>query len=81
MPIPSNLRSEDVYDAIIAYKSAHDGNSPTLRQLGAACGIASTFHVSLLLTRLEENGLIKRTPFKPCSIQVVGATWHPPEVE
>ncbi len=74
---------QTIFDFIVVYKCANDGNSPTIREIGQACGISSTSFVSNILARLERQGLI-RLP-KVCGvsrhIHVVGGQWsyHPTE--
>jgi DNA-binding Lrp family transcriptional regulator len=51
----------DVLEYIQAYKTYYCGDSPTLRQIAAACEISSTSVVSHILRRLEQDGKIKRT--------------------
>ena len=67
-----------LYRYIVDYKRAHDGNSPTLREIVDAGLASSTSVADYRLAALEEAGLIRR----PCSgartIEVVGATWSPP---
>jgi SOS-response transcriptional repressor LexA len=74
---------EHVYDFIVSYKKSHDGNSPTIREIGEACGISSTSVVSYWLHRLESRGLIRRP--EPTignrfatKIEVVGGKWYQP---
>ena len=71
---------ESVYNSIIAYKRAHDGNSPTFREIMEDCGISSTSVVLYYLNKLEQRGLIRR-PEPPIGnrnatkIEVVGGKW------
>ncbi len=75
-----DAKPKHVYDFIIAYKTAHDGNSPTFRQIGDACGITSTSVVNFYLVFLEEQGLVKvERSWQTRSISIVGASWRPPE--
>ena len=62
---------------IISYKHANDGNSPTIREIGQACGISSTSFVSNILYRLEHQGLIRLPKIVGVSrhIHVVGGQW------
>lgn len=52
-------RAERVYDAVVRAIRA-TGLPPTMRELGEACGISSTFVVSYQLKKLERMGLIER---------------------
>lgn len=47
-----------VYRAILEHKRAHDGNSPSVREISKATGVKSTSQVMLELKRLELLGLI-----------------------
>ena len=75
--IPAHRR---VYEFIVAYKQAHDGNSPTIREIGAACGISSTSVVVYWLQRLQRDGLIHRPEPQignryASKIELVGGQW------
>ena len=65
-----------VLQAIIDHKTAHDGDSPTVRELAQATGAASTSSVSYHLTRLEAAGLIEREYALARVIRVVGGQWR-----
>lgn len=70
-----------LYDFIVAYKTAHDGNSPTLREIEASedAPYNSTSHASEALRKLEERGQIRLAGAgRARSIEVVGARWVPP---
>ncbi|GAB2326699.1 LexA family protein [Streptomyces variabilis] len=47
------------------------GYAPSLREIGAAAGLASTSSVAHQITRLEEMGLIARDPGRPRAYRVV----------
>jgi hypothetical protein len=68
---------DQVYAFLVRYKRAHDGNSPTLREIASACHI-SVSSVSHHLTRLRLDG---RIVFRGKSrmIELAGATWQPPD--
>ncbi len=57
-----------------AYKSGHDGCSPTYRQIANECDLTSPSHARYQLQRLEELGLI-RLPEDANDIEVVGGQW------
>ena len=61
---------------IIRYKMAHDGNSPSIREMGDACGVSSTSVVAYNLEKLERAGKIEIDGSR--GIQVVGGRWVPP---
>lgn len=66
----------DVLQAIIHYKTAHDGLGPTVRELALATGAASTASVDYHLVRLEAAGLIQRDPVIARAIRVTGGEWR-----
>ena len=73
--IPSTR--DQVFDFLVRYKLAHDGNSPSLREIADACNIVlSGAHYHL--TRLQLDNRI-RLGGKSRMIEVVGAEWHPPD--
>lgn len=59
-----------IYDFIRAYSDEH-GYPPSVREIGAAVGLASPSTVHMHLKVLEERGLIKRDSKKPRTIEVV----------
>ncbi len=65
---------------IVDYKLAHDGNSPTYREMMRETGLSSTSMVAFHLEKLEEAGLIERPQQVGNSrvIEVVGGQWLPP---
>ena len=71
---------QKVYQFIKAYKKAHDGNSPTIREIGDGCGINSTSTVRFYLCGLERLGLIRRSDVsgRTRAIEVVGGKWIAP---
>ena len=60
-----------IYDFIRAYSTEH-GYPPSVRETGAAVGLASPSTVHLHLKVLEEQGLIKRDSKKPRTTEVMG---------
>jgi len=52
----------DVLAYIARYKSGHDGDSPTMRQIIEATDVKSTGHVSDILHKLEDAGLLRIGP-------------------
>lgn len=63
---------------IIAYKQAHDGNSPSIREIMRELGIPGTCHMSYILKRLQADGWIYLEPYNSRSIHVIGGRWLPP---
>lgn len=60
-----------IYDFIRTYSDEH-GYPPSVREIGAAVGLASPSTVHMHLKVLEEQGLIRRDSKKPRTIEVVG---------
>lgn len=60
-----------IYDFIQSYSEEH-GYPPSVREIGAAVGLASPSTVHMHLKVLEEHGLIKRDSKKPRTIEVMG---------
>lgn len=69
-----------IYDFIRAYSNEH-GYPPSVREIGAAVGLASPSTVHMHLKVLEEQGLIKRDSKKPRTIEVMGKQVTSPEGE
>lgn len=59
-----------IYDFIRSYTDEH-GYPPSVREIGAAVGLASPSTVHMHLKVLEEQGLIRRDSKKPRTIEVV----------
>jgi len=68
-----------IYDFIVSYKIAHNGNSPSIRDIGAAVYINSTSQVRYRLDLLVDAGLIRYLPDIARSIEIVGGRWIRPE--
>jgi len=66
-----------VFDFLVRHKRAHDGNSPTTREIAQACDIALSV-VHYHLTRLEIANLIHITGKPRANIEIVGGVWRPP---
>lgn len=67
--------SETVLAAIIEYKTAHDGASPTLREIADYCDIASNSTVHRLLRELADGGRIRLPAGTNRGIEVAGGRW------
>ncbi|MCI1665380.1 MAG: transcriptional repressor LexA [Atopobiaceae bacterium] len=63
-------RQQQIYDFICTYTDDH-GYPPSVREIGAAVGLASPSTVHMHLKFLEENGYIHRDPNKPRTIEIV----------
>lgn len=62
-------RQAAIYEYICSYTESH-GYPPSVREIGAAVGLASPSTVHMHLKALEELGLISRDPKKPRTIEV-----------
>lgn len=71
---------DEIYRYIVAYKQAHDGNSPTIRQIQERCDVSSTSMVNHYLERLQQAGRVqivdKPDGSKGRHIAVVGGRWE-----
>ena len=56
---PLTKKQRAVLDALVAFYHRED-RTPTLRELGAACGITSTGQVHHYLTHLGKKGYLRR---------------------
>ena len=65
---------EEVLNYIIAYKTANDGNSPTMREIMRACRVSSTSLVSYILRDLQDAKKI-RVVDGSRGIMVTGGSW------
>lgn len=71
----NNEMREDVYQFIVRFKRAHDGNSPSMDMIAAALYVGKTtayYHVRML----EKEGRLRRTDGVKRSIEVVGGRWE-----
>jgi SOS-response transcriptional repressor LexA len=70
-------KREKLFEFILEYKTAHDGNSPTYREMMAATGLTTTSMVAWHLEKLEAEGRIERPQQVGNSrvIEVVGGEW------
>ena len=67
-------RRDAILAFIIQYKRANDGIAPTIREIGEACGLASTAAVRYQLVRLARAGRIEINSSER-SIRVPGGEW------
>ena len=65
-----------IYQYIIDYKKANDGNSPSIRQICQGLNIASTATVWYHMRRLSEAGMIGQNTGR--QVTVMGGQWLPP---
>lgn len=66
---------QQVFDFIVKFKKEHDGNSPSIREIGDAIDVSSTNVVRYYLNGLAQMGKIKYAGKKPRMIEVVGGHW------
>jgi len=71
--------AQEIMRYIICYKAAHDGNSPTIREICDECGVSSTSVAAYNLEKLERAGKIVLAGGGARGIQVVGGRWVAPE--
>jgi repressor LexA len=64
-------RQSEIYDFVVHYADQH-GYPPTVREIGAAVGLASPSTVHAHLANLERAGYLKRDPTKPRALELVG---------
>jgi SOS-response transcriptional repressor LexA len=69
---------ERIYAFIVAYKQAHDGIAPTLREIAEACHIVLS-GVHYHLSRLESEQRVRFSDSRSRTIEIVGGIWQPPE--
>lgn len=75
----TNIRYQKIFDCIVAFKMAHDGNSPTFREIGESIGCNSSSLISIYLDRMEILGMIKRDQLGASrNIEIPGGKWIPP---
>jgi len=67
-------KTEAILKFLKAYKSIHDGCSPTYRQIVIACGLTSSSVVAYHLHKLVKLELI-RLPDDTNGIEIVGGQW------
>ena len=67
-----------MFDFIVGFKRAHDGLSPTLREIGDGCGIPSVATVRNVLMGLVSRRLIVMEGGIARGIRVRGGRWVAP---
>jgi len=78
---PTRLRAvhdlHKIFQWIVAYKTNHDGNSPSLVELMHGCDISSRSVALYQLHRLHKAGYIRLTDHHQSrSICVIGGEWR-----
>lgn len=80
-PVKPNFECDTqrrIYRYIVNYKAAHNGNSPSYRQIMAEVGLATVSTIKNHLEALEQRGLLRQEQGSR-GIVVVGSKWIPPE--
>ena len=62
-------RQQEIWDFLVDYVDRH-GYPPTVREIGAAVGLASPSTVHAHLANLERSGLLRRDPSKPRALEL-----------
>jgi repressor LexA len=70
MDLDLTKRQQEIFDFIKRH-SAKYGYPPTVRDIGAAVGLASSSTVHAHLANLEKLGLLRRDPSKPRAIELL----------
>ncbi len=70
-PRPLSYTAVEVLSFIRRYKATNGGNAPSMREIAAGVGLASTATASHHLTTLERRGYIRRVPFLSRYIEVI----------
>jgi SOS-response transcriptional repressor LexA len=71
-PLPA--QTYDILQAIIAYKTEHDGVSPSLDELAVTVTMVKS-QLSQHISRLCKHGLLFRTPGQSRNLAVTGGQW------
>ena len=70
----------DIYQFIVEYKKAHDGNSPSIREIVRGLDLSSPSIAAYHLTRLVQLNMIRlREDGSSRTIEITGGRWLPPE--
>ena len=64
-------RQQESWEFLVDYVDRH-GYPPTVREIGAAVGLASPSTVHAHLANLERAGLLRRDPTKPRALELTG---------
>lgn len=68
---PPSYTADEVLHFIRRYKTDHNGNAPTTREIAAAVGLLSTSTAHHHLRNLERRGLIRRYPGRARWIEII----------
>ncbi len=70
MDLDLTKRQQEIFDFIKRHSAKH-GYPPTVRDIGAAVGLASSSTVHAHLANLEKLGMLRRDPTKPRAIELL----------
>jgi DNA-binding transcriptional ArsR family regulator len=68
---------EQIFNYLVQYKEEHDGNTPSNRQIAAACHVSPST-VAHHLARLERAHRLRLTDDEYRNIEIVGGQWVRP---
>jgi SOS-response transcriptional repressor LexA len=68
---------ELIFNFLVRYKSKHNGNTPTTREIATACCL-SVSTVKYHLAQLQIQDRIRVLAERPRQIEIVGSSWSPP---
>jgi len=72
-------KQQQIFDFIVKFKIDHDGNSPSVREIAAGCGVTTPSVIKYHLSALENQGAISRPVFGNARMIVVtGGQWIQP---
>ena len=64
-----------IFAYVVHYKSEHDGNSPSMREIANECGLTSQTVALYHLMGLAVRGMVRMEEGSARSIQVIGGKW------
>lgn len=70
-----------IFKFIVQFKVDHDGNAPTLREIGQHIGKTSTSMIVFHLTRLCQAKLIRYSGFRNRNIEIIGGRYIVEELQ
>ena len=69
-------KEESLLRFIVEYKSEHDGNSPSIREIITGAGFSSTSMVNYYLDKLERRGrIVREDGLQSRGIKIPGGKW------
>lgn len=67
---------ETVYEFFVRYKTARQGNTPSLEEISDGCGLSGKSHAKHHVDALIDAGRITRTGASGRNIEIPGAVWE-----